>query len=892
MKHLFPPVFISLLSILLLSNPLKGWSQEEMQLTPFEQRIVTGFGALYEKGLDEKLYLQTDKPYYSASDTIWIKGHLVNAVTHQPETPTRFIYVELINLDNQVVERVKILEDSLGFHSAIALPAALPAGKYLLRGYTRWMENFSEDYFFRRTIEIGNTIDDAIFTELACTQASDGSVKGSITISNTGHEALGKIRVKYILSVDGEQSEKYTSTDNEGKIHFSFIPTPNNHDNYIDVESRDEKFPFKRHIRIPAFGDDFDVQFFPEGGHLLAGQLQRVAFKAIAVNGLGTEVSGHILNQNGDSVETIRSVHKGMGVFSFIPQAGESYSAEMETPTGAKCRFELPEVQTTGCAVRLLRHKEKVSYQLLVTGDIDLQRLGVIAHSRGRIVFADENVLQPTLAPTTAFDDGIAHIAVVDKENGALLSERLFFVDNSKDASAQFLPDRENYGKRQKVQLDLRITDNEGKPAAGEFALAVTDANSVHPDSLGGDIRTYLLLTSDLRGHIEDPGYYFIDQAPERLQNLDILLLTQGWRRFDLPEVLNGRIPDREIAPEEFQTISGRVIGFTGKAAKHATVTIMDPAYRLSTIGFHADFQLNENGNFHIRGIDIPEVSRYIVEARAKNGWKRGIELVLDPDTFPAIGISLPKPLYYKPQPTITPNIYLNNAKERYFNEGGIRVMMIDDIQVLGQTIEKARPRLYGITPTYTKTGEELTMFGTRTIETALLTLPSVSFRDNAYYIRAGKIPALMLLDDMEVDMNNEMLSAIQMDDVESIDVIAGADAAMFGGRGDGGVINIRTKQGFIQKRSVLPSVKLVDQLGFRLPTAFYQPKYEVFSVREDKKPDLRTTIAWEPIRTDSTGQAHIEFYTADYPTRYNLILEGVTSDGQILHSEGVIRRE
>ena len=163
----------------------------------------------------------------------------------------------------------------------------------------------------------------------------------------------------------------------------------------------------------------------------------------------------------------------------------------------------------------------------------------------------------------------------------------------------------------------------------------------------------------------------------------------------------------------------------------------------------------------------------------------------------------------------------------------------------------------------------------------------------SAVYIRGGNLPALVLLDDMEVDMSRDMLASISIDDVEFIDIIAGADAAMFGGRGDGGVVNIKLKEGVRPSKRALPSVDIIRNLGVRLPVEFYQPKYDVPEHLADRKPDLRTTIAWIPdVKPDENGIAHLEFYTADFPSAYDIIVEGITDSGQSCRSKHTIYRE
>ena len=125
-----------------------------------QDRLLDGFARMYANSIQEKVYLMTDKPYYSAGERIWLRGWVVDAVSHTGQTPTNYLYVDLVDAGDNLVQRIKIKRDSTGFNNAIDLPSDIKAGSYALVAYTRWQTNWSEDFFFRRRIDIGNSIDD------------------------------------------------------------------------------------------------------------------------------------------------------------------------------------------------------------------------------------------------------------------------------------------------------------------------------------------------------------------------------------------------------------------------------------------------------------------------------------------------------------------------------------------------------------------------------------------------------------------------------------------------------------------------------------------------------------------------------------------------------------
>lgn len=879
-------------ALCLTMNP--GECSAQQPESAFEQKVIDGFNNMYEKGFAEKLYLHTDKPYYSAGENIYIKGYVVNAITHQPISQSNFIYVQMINSKDEPVQQFKIMRDSAGvFRSQIELPASFPAGKYTLKGFTRWMQNFGEEYFYTADIEIGNTIDDAVNCDISYEPQSDGTVKTTVTLLNSRFEPLQKCNFRYKTTIGSKSKEKYVVTDASGKFDFDFEPDDSNKP-LIEIESQDEDYPFKRTFDIPLFGNDFDVQFFPEGGALLPGQLQLIAFKAIGTDGLGTDITGSIYSDDGEKIADISSSHLGMGTVSMIAEKGCKYYAEVSDGRAVK-RFDLPQTAESGCAVKLLRPKDKIAFQVLATEDMNLADMAALIHCRGKIAYASEDVTRPVILPATLFDDGISHLIIIDKNSGRALSQRLFFINNGQRANTSLIKDKQKYGKREKASLILKVTDKEGNPVQGDFSVAVTDRHKVRQDSCRSNILTSLLLTSDLKGYIQQPGYYFAAHSAERAGHLDMVMLTHGWTRFDIQALLDGELPDNDIQVEEYQSISGSVIGFTGKELKNSKVVVMEPEYKLVRLGYHEEFNLGETGKFRINGIPLTEGKRLVVQAFDKRGWKKGLELRLDNEILPQPKSNVPPTMFHKPTSSDISEEYLQSSKEKYYNDGGMRVVDVEGVTVRAKKIEQSRSRLYNMTPTYSRNTQELTQFGARDVYTALITFPGVTVNTDgtAIYIRGGKIPALVLLDDMEVDMSRDMFAGINIDDVEFIDVISGADAAIFGGRGDGGVVNIKLKEGVRPKKDALPSVGIIYNLGVRLPKEFYQPKYDVPEVLRDGKPDIRTTLAWIPsIRTNQNGVAQIDFYTADYPATYDIIIEGVSDEGLVCHSEDMIYRE
>ncbi|MCD7915751.1 MAG: hypothetical protein LUG96_11220 [Tannerellaceae bacterium] len=158
--------------------------------------------------------------------------------------------------------------------------------------------------------------------------------------------------------------------------------------------------------------------------------------------------------------------------------------------------------------------------------------------------------------------------------------------------------------------------------------------------------------------------------------------------------------------------------------------------------------------------------------------------------------------------------------------------------------------------------------------------LPEIIVRNKMITMRPMMSIPLILVDNMETDTGD--LEIIGAGDVASVEVYRGADASIFGMKGDGGVLIITTKKGVdLSSSKKIFNVKTTTPLGFQLKKEFYSPAYETPEQINNVSPDLRTTIYWAPdIRTNGEGEAKIQFYTADSPGTYSVVVEGLTPEG------------
>ena len=856
-----------LLGVLLYFSSL---SAQTMQDT-----IIANF-SLMERIPKEKLYLHLDKPFYGAGEKIWFKGYLVNATTHQDNSQSNFIITELINRSDSIVERKKIRRDSLGFHNAFTLPATLPAGDYYLRGYSNWMLNEDPDFFFSRNIKIGNSIDNTIVSSIEYQQEDDTHYTAKIKFTSNVQAVFENTTIKYLYLENGKIKNKgKKKTDENGWISISLPDLKSPAARRIEVEFDDPQYIYKRTFHLPVFTNDFDVKFFPEGGALLSIPHQNVAFKAQGADGFSKEVEGFLFNSKGDTLTNFRSEHNGMGIFTMNPVNNETYYVTVRTNDSITKRFDLPAIEPKGISIAMSHYKQEIRYEIQKTEATEWpQKLVLLAHTRGKLA-----ILQPINPKRTfgkmndsLFTEGITHFMLID-EQGNALSERLIFVPDHKPNQWQITADQPTYGKREKVSLQIAAKDNEGNPVEGTFSVSITDRKSIQPDSLADNILSNLLLTSDLKGYVEDPAYYFLNQDARTLRSIDYLMMTHGWRRHKMENVL--RTPSLNFTNyiEKGQTISGRIMGFFGANVKKGPICVLAPKYNII-----ATTETDEKGQF-IVNTSFRDSTTFLVQARTKKGFA-GVDILMDPPQYP---VATHKAPYFNGATTFMED-YLMNTRDQYYMEGGMRVYNLKEVTVTAKRERPSSKSIYtGGINTYTVEEDRLQGYG-QTAFDAASRLPSVTITNGSeIHIRNNSEPAIIVIDDIVYEDASDILKDIQVSDMSSISLLRGADAVILGPRASGGAVVITLKDPRNLPARPAQGIITYTPLGYSESVEFYHPTYDTPEKKNAQRSDFRSTVYWNPeLRLDAEGKATIEYYTPDSTAPEDIIIEGVDKNGKV----------
>lgn len=320
--------------LVLLFRPVGAQTEDA-----FPSYIEQCFNNYFNFNPQEKIYLHTDKPTYSAGENIWFRAYCVDASYHIPTQLSKFIYLELINRQDSILKRIQIKQTDSCFYGNLTIPSTTPPGEYCLRVFTNWMQNNEEDFFFKKNIQIVSTVNEVNIHTASSRQ--DNAIRTTLTlIDNAGkpyvHQRLKITTYRHKLAVN----KTTLKTDEQGSATLQY-PVSDSIDRIQVAFPTDLPFAFSREIPLLNLSDDFDFQFFPEGGNLLAGTTQTVAFKALDANGRSIAAEGKIYNSKEQEVVSFSTFHRGMGTLELTTQPGERYYALVHTATNREKRVDL-----------------------------------------------------------------------------------------------------------------------------------------------------------------------------------------------------------------------------------------------------------------------------------------------------------------------------------------------------------------------------------------------------------------------------------------------------------------------------------------------------------------------------------------------------------------------
>ncbi|RCH53763.1 hypothetical protein DJ568_16120 [Mucilaginibacter hurinus] len=862
----------------------------------------------------EKLYLHIDKPYYTNTDTIWLKSYLLNGSLGGSEQ-SGLLYAELVNDTGRVVLR-QSMPVLMGISwGQIALDSIqVTEGSYTLRAYTNWMQNQGEESFFTRQLYISKTDAGSWLVKAGSkTDIRNGKENTEVALQLLGQDGdpvrLQDLELKLRDGNKTRLREKM-QTDIEGKLRFNFdVPAKAGRLKLVAEDKSGKRIVFPLNLNRD---ENADVQFMPEGGSLVAGLTSKIGFKAIGEDGRGINVSGVITDSKGNEVAAFKNGYKGMGYFVLTPAENESYMARVKLPKGQIKSYPLPPVKPSGMVLTVNNVPGRDSVILSVQATpVVLGSYSLIGQSGGKVYYASTVSFKPGThmingrIAKNKFPTGVARFTLFGNTNQAV-AERIVFIDHHDRLQISIDTDKQHYQPNDSVSLAIKVTDQYNNPVQGSFSLAVTDDSQVKADSTNvPDISSYMLLQSELKGDIEEPGYFFTNPNAETALQLDNLMLTQGWVGYSWQDVFAPTNPPKYRAEKEIE-VTGTITKISGTPLAGLQVSLLStrkPLLFMQTV-------TSKDGRFKFSNLPRIDTGSFLVQLKDSK-W-RIMEPRINVDEFiPAStrGISA---FSLTPWYINTDDIVLNFTQQSLASQKQLERLMIPAGTALAEVLIKGRKKIkgsrffagVGAEPDLVLDEKDMLTAGKKNLEDVMKDHikgfnPKMfpCSKPVVYRYMVGCCPAMIRIDGMSLDsayvppssfnssdffgFQQSYLQTITAEDVRGVEVRT-AHAATYCYT----IIEITTwsKKGVYIKR--MHGQYLYRPLPLSWPKEFYKPKY---GVNTNSLFDYSSTLHWQPdIVTDEAGKARVFFKAKSKKGFYSIILQG----GDIKASTGCIRKK
>jgi hypothetical protein len=871
----------------------------------------------------EKLYIHTDKPNYISGDTIWFKAYLFNAAYFTASKNSSVVYLEISNAYNQLVKRALVfVKNGLGWGNITLDSKIFPSGNYNLRAYTNWMRNFDNHYIFEKNFYISKPVEtDILISSNINISKEAGKQKAHVKLSLTtvNHQPVQSEYYQLIVK-QAEKSlykNKIQSSTN-GFLTFDFDLPEKLDISKLEISLQEIKQKEKSSVyQIPFIinqPENIDLQFMPEGGYLIGGIKTHVAFKALSVSGKGTNVVGAIYDSHQQKVLSFQSTHLGIGAFDFKPQSGESYTAKIDLPKLQSNIYPLPPVKTSGIVLNVVNQLESDSLEINIEYSADVQAKNysyyLIGQSRGIACFGSVIKLQQNgkkiKINKAIFPTGIARLTLLSADKQPL-NERIVYINHNDDLRLNIKKDKEIYTKRDNVSLEIIVTNKKGAPIQGSFSIAVTDNSQVKYDSLkNGSLKSNIFLTSDIKGYIEDPGYYFpIRTTIETWKDLDNLLLAQGWVDYNWKAIFQPLKTSLYPAETNF-SITGNVTNVFNKPVEKAEILLLSKKPT-----FVADTTTDKMGVFHFKNLYPTDSVVYVLQANKKNGKNGNIEIEIEDFKPPVFNDEQNRmiPWYFNSDSSILKTVN-NTIIYQSEQEKATGSRLLKEVKITAKKIINGSKNLNSDGESdLSLNQDDLQKEGKATLG-ELLTKYIKGFKlgygrnTNIYYI--GDKFFNLIIDGMDVDFGfpqtgslidyreyiKQFLDNYTAQDIKGIEVLSSTIYASVyfqhyinniqSSPSDYAFVEVTTYSGKGPYMKKNPNILIYKPISFVSQKEFYSPKY----VKKDDHIfiDSRPTVYWAPnVITNQNGMAKISFFTTDKIGSYTLLINGCDMDGGIV---------
>lgn len=791
--------------------------------------------AIYDSlALEEKVYVQTDRTLYAPGETIWFHVFVTN-LENAPSTHSEQVYAELYGPNGAIVDQLMLRNEGGQASGQFQLGSNVVGGLYQLRVYSYWMQNFGAGTYFEKELRVQKVVLPEVLMQLDFEREAYGAgdqVMANFKARTKKNEPLANKKLIYTVQLDGAIIYTKTATTNEeGKALLTYeLPKKlATNKNLINVRFEEDGLTESIARSAPIVLNNLDVQLLPEGGTLVANQMNRIAVKVLNEFGQAADIEGEIINKAGKVIGNFKSFHQGMGAFELRPEKNESYRFRVTNPVGIRQTWKLPEVEVDKLGIYVKEQgAESLTFELYSPS---AQTVFVLAKQQGNLMYSEKIAAQEgantVTFSTKDFPMGIVQLTVLDAQE-QVHAERLVFVNYQRKLSVQITSNKANYLPREKVDLEILVEDETGRGVQGNFSMAVVDDKQhTFADDKQDNILSYLLMSSDLKGSVYEPNFYFDPKNEKAKEALDYVLLTHGWRRFDLPTM---------DYPIEQKAIFG-YLKIGAQLGKNQTIFLSEGQARYTKKKALAVAQTDENGFFKFEGIAV---------------------------NFPAFLSTSYRGEYQ--------SIQINQYSDPTISlEEVSAVIELDQNTRQGYYKKEEEDKLYDVP------NQEI-VFDSAFVNPVALNRAEFSENEYTAIIEEPSIVEILALPERNISSIRSTTYGISYNP-SSIEQM---------NNGMNNRYNVRDMRvdGLVKTQNLNLQQIAPQSLQYKVIPKFYQPNYSN-NTQVDVRSDFRKTIYWNPeIQTDKKGKATVSYYNSDEVTTFRAILEGNSATGQLAHQE------
>ncbi len=617
------------------------------------------------------------------------------------------------------------------------------------------------------------------------------------------------------------------------------------------------------------------VDFFPEGGHLVAGLESLLAIRATDESGKGIHVKGALMISGKDTIGRFETNENGLGKCLFLPKEYNQYEAWIHQPGSDWQLVKLPEIADKGYTMHLDdSDPELISISVNSNMPSIESTCYLFVHCRQTFIQAIsakyKNGTANFTLPKSGIGEGITHVTVFN-ENRQPVMERLYFKNPVKLMSINVTTNKETYKNREKVTLDIQSILPGGLLTDASLSASIIKLDSNQEESTANIVH-YFYLQSDLPGWIESPATYFNKESREMT---DLLMLTYGWRRFNWKEILNNNVPAFDFLPEySGQILSGKLLDKNRNAVgegKTAFASVPGNRYQLGITHSKGDgsiqFPSAQNAGTAILALQ-PDLKN---DSTLQIDWQSSFSKKYSGNKIPPFSVTGKSATGILEQ--------INNA-QLHQAYSGEKMNSFVPPDISDTTAFFGLPDKNYFLDNYTRFSTMEEVF------TEFISEVEVRKSKNNYRLLVNNLPyksffreePLMLLDGVPfTDVNKVM----QFDPLKIKNIGIVARRYYLSGLTYPGIISFQTYNGDLAGFTLDPHVLLVDYEGIQVKREFYSPQYPTDQETQNRLPDLRRLLYWAPkINTGATGKTSLSFFTADLPGKYAIKVEGMNDRG------------